>query len=259
MPVEIDLLHVEGEDDARVIRAVVTGQLEEADFRELGPRIDELLEQHASLRLLVQLSDFAGWSVGGAWQEAKLGIRTLTSIERLAIIGDQHAEAWMTRLAAPFSLAEVRFFEPFETEKALSWISEAVHARIDLSVEESRRIVRLRPRGRLTQDDFVQLSGQVDPLIKRWGDLNGLVIESDDFPGWESLGALIHHVRFMSGHHRKIRRIALVTDSPLGAIAERAASHFVAARVKQFDAEDLDLALQWAAKHDTPELDQPPA
>lgn len=248
MPIEIDLLTVDGEADPRVIRAAVTGRLQESDFHHLSPQIEQLLERHASVRMLVQLSDFNGWSPGAAWEDAKLGFHHYADIERLAVVGDSDWEEWMTRLSRPFALADIRFFEPSEMEKALAWITEPSQPRIRISIEEEQRVVRIRPTGRLSQDDFLRLADEIDPLIEKWGALNGLVIESRDFPGWESVGALVRHIRFVSDHHRAIRRIAVVTDSRLGAIAENIASHFVAARIKQFDTTDLDVALKWAGK-----------
>jgi len=249
MSLEIDLLTVDGEQAPRVIRAAVTGQLQESDYRLLTPRINELLERHSSVRMVVQLSDFEGWSAGGVWEDVKLGVHAFASIERLAIIGDKRWEEWMTTLAKPFTLADVRFFEPFDAEKALAWITEPAQPHLRVSVEENQRVVRVRPSGSLSKSDFLALAEEVDPLIEKWGALNGLVIESHDFPGWESVGAFIHHLRFVSDHHRKIRRIALVTESSLGTIAEHITSHFVAAQIKQFDPSDLDVALRWAGKN----------
>lgn len=250
MSIEIDLLKIDGEDESRVIRAAVTGKLQESDYRELGPYIAGALEHHASVRLLVQFSQFKGWSAGAAWEDAKLGFQHFSDFERLAVVGDKRWEEWMTRLAAPFTLADVRFFEPSEMEKALAWVTEPSRPRIRISVEEDRRLVRVHPSGRLSKEDFLRLAEEIDPLIERWGKLNGLVIETRDFPGWESVGAMIRHLSFVSDHHRKIKRIALVTDSSLGSIAERVASHFVAAKIKQFESADLDIALQWASRAD---------
>lgn len=248
MPIEIDLLNVDGESDPRVIRATVTGQLHESEYHHLTPQIEQLLARHSAVRMLVQLSDFKGWSPGAAWEDAKLGFHHFADFERLAVVGDKQWEEWMTRLARPFTLADIRFFEPSEMEKALTWIVEPSHPHIRISIEEDRRVVRVRPTGRLSKDDFLRLAEEIDPLIEKWGALNGLVLESRDFPGWESVGALIRHMSFVSDHHRKIRRIAVVTESALGAVAESIASHFVAARIKQFDPGDLDVALAWAAK-----------
>lgn len=255
MTIDIDLLNVDGETDPRVIRATVSGQLQEADFRDLAPRVERLLEHCTSVRMLIQLSGFQGWSPGAAWEDARLSIHHYADFERLAVVGDGRLEEWMTLLTKPFMLADVRFFEPDQSDEALAWITEAPHPRIGISIEEDRRVVRVRPVGRLSRDDFIRLAGEVDPLIEDWGALNGLVIESRDFPGWDSVGALVQHLRFVSGHHRRIGRIALVTDSGLGRIAENIASHFVSAEIKQFDTADLDVALQWAAKGGEKALD----
>lgn len=248
MSIEIDLLSVTGESQPRVVRAVVGGQLHESDYQQLAARVEECLEDQPSLRMLVQLSGFEGWSPGAAWEDAKLGFRHFSDFERLAVVGDKRWEEWMTRLGRPFTLADVRFFEPVDMEKALAWICEPSHPHIKVSVEEDHRVVRVHPGGRLSKDDFLALAARIDPLIEKWGALNGLVIESRDFPGWESVGAFVRHMSFVSDHHKKIRRIAVVTDSPLGSVAEYVANHFVAARIKRFDSEDLDVALNWASK-----------
>jgi hypothetical protein len=39
------------------------------------------------------------------------------------------------------------------------------------------------------------------------------MIRTESFPGWESFGALVSHLKFVADHHRQIERIAAVTDS----------------------------------------------
>ena len=38
----------------------------------------------------------------------------------------------------------------------------------------------------------------------------------ESFPGWESFGALLGHMKFVHEHHKKVVRIAFATDSPIG-------------------------------------------
>ena len=112
-------------------------------------------------------------------------------------------------------------------------------------LDAARSIIRLRPDGPLAASDFEALSTTVDPHIETVGDLAGLVIEVPSFPGWESLGAMAAHMRFVRDHHRSIRRIAVVTDSPLGRVAEQLASHFVAAEIRHFPAGRGETATAW--------------
>ncbi|HVZ21683.1 MAG TPA: STAS/SEC14 domain-containing protein, partial [Vicinamibacterales bacterium] len=66
------------------------------------------------------------------------------------------------------------------------------------------------------------------------------------FPGWENLGTLLRHVRFVRDHHRLVRRVALAVDGTVAQMAPVLADHFVQAELKQFSADDLEPAIVWA-------------
>ena len=91
----------------------------------------------------------------------------------------------------------------------------------------------------------MELAKSVDPHIRETGDLAGLVIDAPTFPGWESLGAMAAHFRFVRDHQKHIKKIALVTDSALGNVAEHLASHFVSAEIRHFSAGEIEAAKQW--------------
>ena len=116
---------------------------------------------------------------------------------------------------------------------------------IEHSLDTSSGILLVRPKAALQKEDFVQLAKTVDPFIEKSGGLAGLIIEATGFPGWDSLGAMAAHFRFVRDHHRHIRKIGVVTDSAIGNVAERLASHFVAADIRHFAAKDLEAAKQW--------------
>jgi SpoIIAA-like len=113
----------------------------------------------------------------------------------------------------------------------------------DLDAEHS--ILHVKPESAIARDDFTKLAEVVDPHIEATGDLAGVVMEAARFPGWDSLGALINHLRFVRDHHKRVKKIAVVTDSHLGDFAERLASHFVSAQIKQFPAGQAEAARHW--------------
>jgi hypothetical protein len=76
-------------------------------------------------------------------------------------------------------------------------------------------ILLVTPDGPLEAADFERLTKEVEPFIAANGRLSGLLINAEFFPGWDSFGALLSHLRFVADHHRKIARIAVVTDSAL--------------------------------------------
>jgi hypothetical protein len=116
---------------------------------------------------------------------------------------------------------------------------------IEHSLDTAHSILYVQPKSALEQEDFAQLARAVDPYIESTGDLAGLIIEIAVFPGWDSLGAVSAHFRFVRDHHRRIKKVAVVTDAVLGSIAERLASHFVSATVRHFAAGQIEAARQW--------------
>jgi hypothetical protein len=103
----------------------------------------------------------------------------------------------------------------------------------------------IEPQGPLTKDDFAAIAGQIDPIIDNQGPLDGLIVKTREFPGWEGLGDVIAHFRFVKNHHRSIKKIALVTDAKIAEIFPVIVDHFVKAEVKHFNFDDFDEAVAW--------------
>ena len=123
---------------------------------------------------------------------------------------------------------------------------------LEHSLDASQSILTLRPKGALTQADFAELSQTVDPFIEAHGMLAGILVEAASFPGWDSIGALVAHLRFVRDHHRRVRRIAIVTDAVIGDVAEKLASHFVSAEIKHFPAGQGEAARRWLTSPGSP-------
>lgn len=116
---------------------------------------------------------------------------------------------------------------------------------IEHHLDAAQSILYVRPKSALEQGDFVQLARTVDPYIEANDELAGLIIETTSFPGWDSLGAMAAHFRFVRDHHKHIKKVAVVTDAALGNVAEKLASHFVAATIRHFPAGELEAARKW--------------
>ena len=113
------------------------------------------------------------------------------------------------------------------------------------TLDAANSILYLRPTAALAKEDFADLAKTVDPHIEKTGDLAGIILEAAKFPGWDSLGAMAAHLRFVRDHHKRVKKIAIVTDSAIGNVGERLGSHFVAAQIKHFPAGQLEAAKQW--------------
>jgi len=119
---------------------------------------------------------------------------------------------------------------------------------LDYRLDAARSILYLRPNAALRKEDFAALAKTVDPHIEATGGLAGIVLDIKAFPGWESIGAMAAHFRFVREHHKKVKKIGLVTDAKIGALGEKLASHFVAAEIKHFPAGEITAAEKWIAQ-----------
>lgn len=116
---------------------------------------------------------------------------------------------------------------------------------LKVELDESIGIVTLTPDGELSEGDFVYAANIIDPFIVKTGMLLGIVIVSRQFPCWESFGAMLKHFKFVKGHHKKISYVALVTDSKVADFAEIIVDHFVSAKIKHFEFEEIEDAKKW--------------
>jgi len=116
---------------------------------------------------------------------------------------------------------------------------------IHFELLRDRNILVITPDGPLEKADFEQLAKEVDPFIASKGKLAGVMLYAKSFPGWDSFGAFVSHLKFVADHHRQIERIAAVTDSGFLKIMPRIAEHFVQAEIKHFDLAEKDQALAW--------------
>ena len=116
---------------------------------------------------------------------------------------------------------------------------------IDYELDAAPSILVIRPDSALNKGDFATLSKAIDPQIKATGDLAGVIIDAPSFPGWENFGSMVSHFRFVRDHQKRVKKVAVVTDSPLGDVAEHLASHFVSAEIKHFPAGETEAARAW--------------
>lgn len=116
---------------------------------------------------------------------------------------------------------------------------------LKVDLDEGRGIAILRPDGELTGKDFESASKIIDPYLEKHDELKGIIIHVKSFPGWDSFSSLVAHLKFVKEHHKKISRIAFATDSPVGGMAEKVASHFVNAEIRNFAFDEFEASRSW--------------
>jgi hypothetical protein len=110
-----------------VIALRVSGKLMHEDYEKLVPKLEDIIEQHGSIRCLIDLTDLDGIEPRAVWDELRFDLKHATDVSRCGVVGDRAWERWATAAARPiFRKADVRFFERSQLDSALAWIREGL-------------------------------------------------------------------------------------------------------------------------------------
>ncbi len=112
-------------DTSNVLSVKLSGKLTKEDYEHFVPEVEGLIKQHGKIRILLQMDDFHGWSVGALWEDIKFDLKHFRDIERLAMVGDRKWEAGMAAFCKPFTTAKVHYFDLAEAGKAREWVQAA--------------------------------------------------------------------------------------------------------------------------------------
>ncbi|HSC89329.1 MAG TPA: STAS/SEC14 domain-containing protein [Polyangiaceae bacterium] len=222
--------------------------------RELEPLFAAAKKEGRRFKLLYQLAPgFEAITPAAAMSDGKMGLRHVKQLEACAVVSDM---SWLTgalELTRFLIPCPVRSFSNASFGEAVSWLSSVAGTpRASHRLLAEQGVIVLDVREALDSNDFEALADAMDAWIAEHGQLNGLVVHAQRFPGWENISALFGHLRFVRDHHDKIRRVALATDEPAAGIASVVAELFVHARVYAFPFESLEAAVEWAGAPSAP-------
>ncbi len=232
------------------------GTVSKEDYETvIEPLIDEARREGRRLRFLYEFGpEFRSFTPGAGWEDFKVGIGSMRLFEGCAVVSDVGWIRESVRRTAFLMPCPVRVFGIGEREEALRWLSSLPEGPgVTHRLIPESQVVVVEVKEPLRAQDFDVLALTVDSWLETHAELAGVVIHTREIPGWENVGSLLRHVRFVRDHHRKVGRVALAADSRLAGLLPHLANHFVKAEVRRFDYDDLDAAVVWAAGHRRPD------
>jgi hypothetical protein len=108
-----------------VLEVRLTGKLTREFYERFVPEVERQIQQYGKLRILLELRDFQGWTVGALWDDVAFEFRHGKDIERLAIVGETRWQKDMAAFCKPFTAATVKYFDESQLETARQWIETA--------------------------------------------------------------------------------------------------------------------------------------
>ena len=118
------MLQILGQTEGNLIATRATENLTEADYDKLLPLLNNIVEKYKKIRWYFEMEGFEGWTPKAFWKDLKFDVQHANKFEKVAMVGDEKWENWMTDLMKPFTSAEVKFFDLEEKEIAKKWIKQ---------------------------------------------------------------------------------------------------------------------------------------
>lgn len=116
---------------------------------------------------------------------------------------------------------------------------------IDAQLIEEQGILKIIPESALEVPDFERVALLMAAYREKHGRLKGILIHVEKLPGWEDFSAMMEHFEFLKKHLPEIRRIAVVTDSPVASFLPELMNKFVHADIKHFSYKESESAQSW--------------
>jgi SpoIIAA-like len=118
---------IEGLPDA-VVGLEAIGEIGSADYEAIAaPAVKHALERHPNIRLIHVLDErFIGYTAGGAWQDAMLGLAHPRAFDRIAVVTDSDSIRRLVTLGSWTIPGELRLFPNRDREQAEAWACEGL-------------------------------------------------------------------------------------------------------------------------------------
>ena len=114
--------HLATSPDGRALRFRAGGTLTHQDYQALIPMLEQAIVDHGRISILVELEELSGIEARAILDEFAFDIHHFRDFDRLAVVGDDPWQDWMTRATNPLTPGDMRYFPTGEAEAAWSWV-----------------------------------------------------------------------------------------------------------------------------------------
>jgi len=114
------MLTIHKQSSGNVLGVRASGRITHWDCQQLGPRLEELIRQHRTVRLLFEMEDCQGLDLGAVWDELTMWLNHGGALERCAVIGQKTWQQRLTQLSRPFFKG--KYFDAANRDQAWQWV-----------------------------------------------------------------------------------------------------------------------------------------
>jgi len=106
--------------DQNIFGFTLSGTLTEDDYEAMVPFMTDKLERYTTVRILFELDDVDGWEPESLWDEWAFDLRHARDVDKVAVVGEEPWETWLSKLEVLFPTAQTQFYD--EADEAWDWL-----------------------------------------------------------------------------------------------------------------------------------------
>lgn len=111
------------ETEGNRIYTTASEKLTSEDYDKLIPELERLLDEHPKINWYFEMRDYNGWKPSAFCRDIRFDIAHANDFEKIAMVGDEAWEKWITEIMKPFTEATVRYYDLVDKEEARDWIA----------------------------------------------------------------------------------------------------------------------------------------
>jgi hypothetical protein len=110
--------------DQFFVKMKIVGRLTHEDYEMITPLLENALNgvEHPNISLLIDATQFEGWSLQAVWDDLKLGLKHNKDFYKIALIGNKSWQEFGVKISNWFTKGSMEYFE--KTDDALAWLSQ---------------------------------------------------------------------------------------------------------------------------------------
>lgn len=106
-----------------IIAFKAEGKIEKTDYDKITPVLEKTEREHQNVRLLLEIGDLKSITFDALLKDIATYFKHVKHLEKVAVVGRDHAEKSWTKVADPFIRADIKYFPLEEMDIAKEWIS----------------------------------------------------------------------------------------------------------------------------------------
>jgi len=113
-----------------------------------------------------------------------------------------------------------------------------------IKIKNHNNLIEIEPTGSLKTGDFDDLAKKADKLIDTYGNIK-LLINAQNFEGWDSLSASEAHFTFVQKHHKDVEKAAIIVGHSWQEWVASILKVFLHPEIRIFQSSELKKAQSW--------------